>query len=242
MKFEDKVGQKIPSVNFKLRVGHDWKEKMSDTFFKGKKIALFALPGAFTPTCSSTHLPRYNELYDTFMKNGFDDVICLSVNDTFVMNYWQKEQKASKLTMLPDGNGEFSKKLGFLVDKSDLGFGKRSWRYSMIVQDCVIKKTFIEEDVPGDPFQISDADTMLKSEGIEIPESYAIYTRNGCSFCAEAKKLLDDAGIEYDEHVLNEDYSIKTLVAISADTTVPQIFQNGERVGGNASLKKLLNS
>ena len=240
MKIQDQTGQKVPSVNFPTRVGHEWVAKTTDDFFKGKKVALFALPGAFTPTCSSTHLPRYNELYDTFIKNGFDDVICLSVNDTFVMNDWQKEQKADKLTMLPDGNGEFSEKLGTLVDKSDIGFGKRSWRYSMIVNDGVIEKMFIENDEPGDPFGESDADTMLKYLNIEIPNSVTVFTRTGCSFCSSAKDLLKEKGIHFEELILNEDYSIKTLKAISNTTSVPQIFSNGERIGGYEDLKKYL--
>lgn len=236
MKFQDQTGKTLPNVKFKIRNGHEWEEKATDDFFKGKKVAVFALPGAFTPTCSSTHLPRYNELYDTFKANGFDDVICLSVNDSFVMNDWQKEQKAEKLTMLPDGNGEFTEKLGFLVDKSDLGFGKRSWRYSMIVEDGTIKKMFIEEDKPGDPFDVSNAETMLKSEGVTIPSSYTIFTRNGCSFCAEAKNALNEMNIKYEEHVLNEDYSIKTLVAISGEKNVPQVFKDGQRIGGSEQL------
>lgn len=236
MKFEDKTGQQVPQVNFMVRQGSEFVQKSTNDYFKGKKVAVFALPGAFTPTCSSTHLPRYNELVETFKTNGFDDVICLSVNDSFVMNDWQKEQNADKLTMLPDGNGEFSDKLGFLVDKSVIGFGKRSWRYSMIVEDGTIKKMFIEEDLPGDPFNVSDADTMLKSEGINIPESWTIFTRNGCSFCEGAKKALNEKGIQYEEHVLNENYSIKTLVALSGEKTVPQIFKDGVRIGGHDSL------
>lgn len=236
MNFEDKTGQQVPQVNFMIRQGSEFVQKNTDDFFKGKKVAVFALPGAFTPTCSSTHLPRYNELVETFKANGFDDVICLSVNDSFVMNDWQKEQNADKLTMLPDGNGEFSEKLGFLVDKSAIGFGKRSWRYSMIVEDGVINKMFIEQDLPGDPFNVSDADTMLKSEGISIPESWTIFTRNGCGFCEGAKKALNEKGIKYEEHVLNEDYSIKTLVALSGEKTVPQIFKDGVRIGGHDSL------
>ena len=144
MSLKDKTGTTVPQMEFKTREGYSWVTKTSDDYFKGKKVALFALPGAYTPTCSSTHLPRYNELYDTFIANGFDDVICLSVNDTFVMNEWKRSQHADNLTMLPDGNGEFSDKLGFLVDKHELGFGKRSWRYSMIVNDGVIEKMFIE--------------------------------------------------------------------------------------------------
>ena len=160
MSLQDKTGEKVPSVIFKTRVGHKWVDKSSDDYFKGKKVVLFALPGAYTPTCSSTHLPRYNELYDAFKAQGIDDVICLSVNDTFVMNAWQEDQNASKITMLPDGNGEFSEKLGFLVDKKNLGFGSRSWRYSMLVNDGKIEKMFLEEEVAGDPFDASTAETM----------------------------------------------------------------------------------
>ena len=240
MSLEDKTGTKVPQVKFQVREGHTWVEKTTDNFFKGKRVALFALPGAFTPTCSSTHLPRYNELYDAFLANGFDDVICLSVNDTFVMNDWQREQGAFDLTMLPDGNGEFSEKLGFLVDKSSLGFGKRSWRYSMIVNDGLVEKMFIENEQPGDPFGSSDADTMLRDQGIEIPKSITIFTRTGCEFCVKAKDQLKSSGLKFEELVLNEDYSIKTLKAISNDTKVPQIFMNGERIGGADKLESLL--
>ncbi len=242
MSLEDKTGSQVPDVTFQIREGHNWVEKTTDDFFKGKKIVLFALPGAYTPTCSSTHLPRYNELYSTFKENGVDDVICLSVNDTFVMNSWQKEQNAPNITMLPDGNGEFSEKLGFLVEKNDLGFGKRSWRYSMLVNDGKIEKMFIEKEVPGDPFDTSNAETILKyiNPNIEIPKSVTIYTREGCEYCAKAKSLLNQKGWGYEEHVLGKDYSIKTLIAISGDTKVPQIFANGERIGGSDKLEKYL--
>ena len=242
MSLQDQVGKKVPNVTFKVREGHQWAEKTTDDYFKGKKVVLFALPGAYTPTCSSTHLPRYNELYKSFQENGVDDIVCLSVNDTFVMNDWQRDQKAENITMMPDGNGEFSEKLGFLVDKSAIGFGKRSWRYSMLVNDGTIEKMFIENEEPGDPFSQSDADTMLNyiNSSYEVPKSTAIYTRPGCEFCHEAKALLDKNGVEYEEHVLNKDYSIKTLVAVSGSTKVPQVFMNGERIGGADNLKKIL--
>lgn len=240
MSLKDQTGNQVPSLSFPTRVGFNWETKTSDDFFKGKRVALFALPGAFTPTCSSTHLPRYNELYDTFLANGFDDVICLSVNDTFVMNDWQKDQKAHNLTMLPDGNGEFSKALGFLVDKSDLGFGKRSWRYSMIVNDGVIEKMFIETEQPGDPFGVSDADTMLKDQGIDIPNSVTVFTREGCPFCSSAKEQLKAKGMKFEELVLGTDYSIKSLKAVSGTTMVPQVFIDGKRIGGSDDLEKYL--
>lgn len=240
MSLEDKTGQTVPQVTFHTREGHQWVDKTTDDYFKGKKVVLFALPGAYTPTCSSTHLPRYNELYGAFVKEGIDDVICLSVNDTFVMNEWQKDQMAENITMLPDGNGEFSKALGFLVGKEAIGFGPRSWRYSMLVNDGKIEKMFIEQEVEGDPFDTSDAVTMLKhlNPNVEIPKSYTIFTREGCEFCHKAKELLDSKGVDYEEHVLNLDYSIKTLVALTGGTTVPQIYANGERIGGSDELAK----
>jgi glutaredoxin-like protein len=239
---KDMTGTKLPQVKFNTREGHKWVEKTTEDFFKGKKVALFSLPGAFTPTCSSTHLPRYNELYDTFKAQGFDDVICLSVNDSFVMNAWQADLKADKVTMLPDGNGELTEKLGFLVEKNDLTFGKRSWRYSMIVNDGTIEKMFIESEQPGDPFSVSDADTMLKfaNPNIEIPKSYTVFTRPGCPFCVEAKELLKSKNIDFEELVLNKDYTLKSLIAVSGTTTVPQVFASGERIGGADKLKELL--
>lgn len=242
MSLKDISGTKIPNVSFNTRVGSEWKQMTTDDFFKGKKVALFSLPGAFTPTCSSTHLPRYNELFDTFKKEGFDDVICLSVNDSFVMNAWKESLGADQVTMLPDGNGELTEKLGFLVEKNDLTFGKRSWRYSMIVNDGTIEKMFIEEEKPGDPFGVSDADTMLKAINpkIDIPKSYTIFTRVGCPFCLEAKETLKKHDIKFEELVLNKDFSIKSLIAVSGTTAVPQIFANGERIGGADKLKELL--
>jgi peroxiredoxin len=163
----------VPSVVFKTRVRNEalggpnpfeWKDLSSEEIFKGKRVVLFALPGAFTPTCSSTHLPRYEELYDEFKALGVDAVICLSVNDAFTMFQWA-QQGIEKVFMLPDGNGEFTRKMGMLVDKSNLGFGMRSWRYSMLVNDGEIERMFVEpgyeDNCPSDPFEVSDADTML---------------------------------------------------------------------------------
>ncbi len=165
---------RVPDVRFQTRVRNDalggpnpfeWKTLNTDDIFKGKNVIVFALPGAFTPTCSSTHLPRYEALYDAFVAEGVDQVVCLSVNDAFVMYQWGKAQGAEKVFLLPDGNGEFSRKMGMLVDKSNLGFGMRSWRYAMYVEDGEIRKLFSEAELsdncPTDPFEVSDADTML---------------------------------------------------------------------------------
>ena len=190
--FENKENQKVPNVTFRTRENNDWVDITTDQLFSGKKVILFALPGAFTPTCSSTHLPRYNQLASTFKKHGVDDIICLSVNDAFVMNAWKKDQEAENIKVIPDGNGEFSEKMGLLVDKNDLGFGKRSWRYSMLVEDGTIKKMFIEPVKDGDPFEVSDADTMLNflAPDSPKPQSITVFSKPGCPYCQKAKDLL----------------------------------------------------
>lgn len=164
----------VPSVTFKTRVRNDalggpnpfeWKDLSSDEIFKNKNVVVFSLPGAFTPTCSTSHLPRYEELYEEFKAQGVDAVVCISVNDAFVMFQWGKSQNAKNVFLLPDGNGEFTRKMGMLVDKYNLGFGQRSWRYAMYVENGEIKKIFaeagFEDNCATDPFEVSDADTML---------------------------------------------------------------------------------
>jgi len=164
----------VPDVVFKTRVRDEsvggenpfrWQDRTTKELFGGKRVVVFALPGAFTPTCSSTHLPGYEKHYDELKALGVDEVYCLSVNDAFVMFQWGKHQGVEKVALLPDGNGEFTRKMGMLVEKSNLGFGMRSWRYSMIVDDGKIEKMFVEsglsDDCPTDPFEVSDADTML---------------------------------------------------------------------------------
>ena len=197
----NKEGQAVPQVTFRTRSGNDWKNVTSDEIFKGRTVVVFSLPGAFTPTCSSTHLPRYNELAPAFFANGVDAIVCVSVNDAFVMNEWAAGQECGNIQMLPDGNGEFTDVMGQLVDKSDLGFGKRSWRYSMLVKDGVVEKMFVEPKKPGDPFEVSDADTMLAyvAPKAKKPDQVAILTREGCGFCVRAKKLLKDLGYDYAE-------------------------------------------
>ena len=144
--FNNLEGKRIPDVTFRTRRGHEWVDLTSDEIFTGRNVIVFSLPGAFTPTCSSSHVPRYNQLVPQFKAQGIDEVICVSVNDAFVMNEWQRAQKADRVTFLPDGNGEFSEKMGLLVGKENLGFGKRSWRYSMLVRDGVVDKMFIEPE------------------------------------------------------------------------------------------------
>lgn len=239
----DLEGKSVPSVTFPTRVGESWVNITTDDLFKGKKVILFALPGAFTPTCSSTHLPRYNALAPVFADQGVDEIICLSVNDTFVMNAWQEDQKAENIRFIADGNGDFSEGMGMLVDKRDLGFGKRSWRYSMLVVDGVVEKMFIEPEEPGDPFKVSDADTMLNymAPNAEAPQQISMLTKPGCPHCARAKQALDDAGKSYEVIELGHaGVTYSSLSAISGQGTTPQVFVNGERIGGADDLEKWL--
>jgi len=156
----------IPYTNFKTRISSAWQDLDTETIFNNKKTIIFSLPGAFTPTCSSTHLPGYEAKYDELLKY-VDEVYCVSVNDAFVMNAWAKDLKIEKVKMLPDGNGAFTNGMKMLVNKDHLGFGERSWRYSMFVDNKEIIKVFEEEGknnsgMDKDPFEVSDADTMLK--------------------------------------------------------------------------------
>ena len=240
--FENKEGSRIPKVVFRTRRGHEWLDINSRDIFNGRTVVVFSLPGAFTPTCSSSHVPRYNQLAREFKKHGVDEIVCVSVNDAFVMNEWQEDQQAWNIRFLPDGNGEFTAGMGLLVDKEDLGFGRRSWRYSMLVKDGVINKMFIETENPGDPFEVSDADTMLRyiAPNAAKPLDVTVFSRKGCSHCARAKHVLESADIAYEELVLNKDFSDRTLRAVAARNTFPQIFVNGEHIGGADDLENWL--
>lgn len=168
-------GHRVPSVTFKTRVrdesvGGDnpfrWQDLTSDELFGGKRVVLFSLPGAFTPTCSNEQCPAYERYYGDFKSLGVDDVVCLSVNDAFVMYQWQQKLGTPSIHFVPDGSGKFTRAMGMMVNKDHLGFGERSWRYSMVVDDGVIKAFFEEpgrNDVgsDSDPYEVSDPETLL---------------------------------------------------------------------------------
>jgi glutaredoxin-like protein len=233
-------GQRVPQVTFRTRRDGAWKDVTTDQIFKGRNVVVFALPGAYTPTCSSTHLPRYNELAPVLSQQGIDEIVCLSVNDAFVMGEWQRDQNAPNITFIPDGNGEFSDKMGMLVDKSDLGFGKRSWRYSMLVRDGTIEKMFIEPEKDGDPFEVSDADTMLAylAPRVKAPEPAVIFARAGCPHCARAKEVLKKNGVVFEEVALGKGVTYSTVRAVSGRGTVPQVFIGGKLIGGADDVEK----
>lgn len=231
---ESLQGRPVPRVTFKARPDDQWQDIGTDELFKGKTVVVFSLPGAFTPTCSSTHLPRYNELAPVLRENGVDDIVCIAVNDAFVMNQWKSGQDAANITLIPDGNGDFTEGMGMLVDKRDLGFGMRSWRYAMLVKDGIIDKIFIEPQREGDPFEVSDADTMLSyiNPNAKIPEPVVMFSRPGCPHCARAKAALGENGIVFTD--ISEDQKITTSVlrGLTGRLTWPQVFVGGKLIGG----------
>lgn len=170
-----KTGQKVPNVTFKTRVrdesiGGDnpfrWQDKTTDDYFAGKRVVLFSLPGAFTPTCSTFQLPGFEKGMAEFKAQGIDAIYCMSVNDSFVMNKWAQSQNLENVQVVPDGSGEFTRRMGMLVNKDNLGFGARSWRYAAIVSDGVIEAWFEEPGIcdnhAEDPYSVSSPETLLK--------------------------------------------------------------------------------
>lgn len=240
--FKSMEGQKAPDVTFKIREGNKWLEVTSNDIFKNKTVVVFSLPGAYTPTCSSAHVPGFNNLVEKFKENGVDDIVCISVNDAFVMDAWKKDEEAENIRFIPDGNGEFTEKMGMLVNKENIGFGKRSWRYSMLVKNGVIEKMFIEPEKEGDPFEVSNAETMLKyiNPKTKIPEPVTLFTKEGCPFCAKAKAMLTEKGMKYEEIPIGKKITTRTLLAITGKATVPQVFIGGKYIGGSEDLEGYL--
>ena len=170
------IGRTIPDVTFKTRVRDEsidgpnpfrWEDKTTGDYFAGKKVVLFSLPGAFTPTCSTYQLPDFEKFFDEFRAEGVDDIACISVNDAFVMNAWGKSQNIENITLIPDGSGEFTRKMGMLVCKENLGFGMRSWRYAAVIDDGVVTAWFeepgVEDNCETDPYGESSPQNILEN-------------------------------------------------------------------------------
>jgi peroxiredoxin len=165
----------VPAVVFKTRVRDDsvegpnpfrWEDKSTYDYFAGKRVVLFSLPGAFTPTCSTMQLPGFEQNFAEFKAQGIKDIYCVSVNDAFVMNCWAKDQKIKKVKMIPDGSAKFTGKMKMLVEKDNLGFGHRSWRYACVVNNGQIEKWFIDGDVvedncESDPYGVTSPENIL---------------------------------------------------------------------------------
>lgn len=170
-----KAGMSVPNITFHTRVRDEsiegpnpfrWEDKTSQDYFKGKRVILFSLPGAFTPTCSTYQLPGFENNAEAFREHGIDDIYCLSVNDSFVMNKWAESQGIKAIKVIPDGSGEFTRRMGMLVAKDNLGFGARSWRYAAIINDGVIEAWFEEPGIcdnhAEDPYGVSSPETLLE--------------------------------------------------------------------------------
>jgi len=210
--------------------------------FAGRTIVVFALPGAFTPTCSSQHLPQYEEHVPDLRAAGVDEVVCISVNDPFVMAEWGAQQQVREVQLLSDGNGEFSDAMGMLIDGRDKGMGRRSRRYSMLVRDGRIEKIFAEAEEPGDPFSVSDAATMLKylAPDQAPPPRIAVLSKPGCPYCAEARRMLDEHGLRYTDLPLPDASRSRILGAVAGSDTAPQVFADGRLIGGSEQLSAWL--
>lgn len=178
------LGRRVPHVNFRTRVRDEsiegpnpyrWEDKTTADFFAGKRVVLFSLPGAFTPTCSTYQLPDFEKLFDEFKAEGIDEIYCISVNDAFVMNAWAKAQGIDRIKLIPDGSGEFTRKMGMLVAKDNLGFGMRSWRYAAVIDNGIVEKWFEEEgfadNCETDPYGVSSPQNVL--ENLRQPDAVA---------------------------------------------------------------------
>jgi glutaredoxin-like protein len=244
MTFSSREGSRIPDVDlFVLRDAAARRVRASE-LFGSQRVIVFALPGAFTPTCSTAHVPGYVACANDFKALGIQDIICISVNDPYVMDAWQDAEKARGITFVADPEGEFTREMGMLVDKRDIGLGMRSWRYSMLVDGGKITKMFIEPERPGDPFEVSDAETMLKflHPDQRGPSSILMLARHGCPHCRSAKALLEKRGLSFEAVHVGEELSMKGVKAAAGAATVPQVFIDGKLIGGAEQLAKYLQS
>jgi len=155
----------VPQVEFVFRENGEFVSRKTAELFDGKRVVVFSLPGAFTPTCSAYQLPGFEERYDDFIGFGIDDIYCISVNDGFVMNAWAQDQNIEKVKLIPDGNAYFTRSMGMLVNKSNLGFGDRSWRYAAVVENGIIEKLFVEpgrrDNASEDPYIETTPENVL---------------------------------------------------------------------------------
>ena len=164
----------VPEVQFQFRENGEFVSRTTSELFNNKRVVIFSLPGAFTPTCSAYQLPGFEEKYDEFTALGIDAIYCISVNDGFVMNAWAKDQNIEKVTLIPDGNAYFTRSMGMLVSKSNLGFGDRSWRYAAVVDNGIIEKLFVEagqrDNADTDPYEITTPDNVLEYVSANVRE------------------------------------------------------------------------
>lgn len=246
MNITDKTGQRIPTFEFFMFIGDQWVSRTTEQLFGNSRVVVFAIPGAFSPVCSTQHLPRYNELYETFRSYGVEEVYCLAVNDSFVLNAWKKAERADNIVMLPDPDGEFTRRLGFLVNRNEVCLGNRSWRYSMVINNGIIEKMFIEKGDQGtDPYGESSAENMLKylNPDAELPPSITIFSKVSCQVCAQIKSMLEQHHLQYEELHLNEEYTVKTAKALTGPADdLPVVFINGTKISKVEELEAYLST
>jgi peroxiredoxin/glutaredoxin len=232
-------GTRVPAAT--LRHSAPPRETVTTTdLLRGRTVALFGLPGAFTPTCTNAHVPRYEELAHALAREGVDEIVCVAVNDAFVLEAWRRSLACERVRFVADGNGELHRALRLLRDAQAEGLGQRARRYSMLVRDGMIEKAWVEPDEPGDPFVVADADTMLAylAPGAPPPLDVVVFSRPECAWSARAKRRLDAAGIEY----ATIDASPRALRAVSREASTPQVFVDGARIGGCQDLEAWLDA
>ena len=170
-------GYQVPQVELAFRENGEFVYRTSKELFDGKRVVIFSLPGAFTPTCSAYQLPGFEEKYEDFIGSGIDAIYCISVNDGFVMNAWAKDQGIEKVKLIPDGNAYFTRSMGQLVIKSNLGFGERSWRYAAVVDNGIIEKLFEEpgkgDNAIDDPYGETTPEKVLEYVKSTVKEAVA---------------------------------------------------------------------
>jgi peroxiredoxin/glutaredoxin len=239
---ESRERSQVPNVELAELVDGSVRKFPSRELFANRRVVVFALPGAFTPTCSTAHVPGYVARLKDFKHAQIDDVVCLSVNDPFVMDAWQQSEKAAGIHFVADPFGEFTQAMGMAVDHRDIGLGLRSWRYSMLVTRGTIEKMFIEPDVAGDPFEVSDAETLLRylRPNSSNTETALMLARHGCPHCHRAKQLLNERGISFEAVHLGDELTMQGVHAAAGAVTVPQVFIAGKLIGDGQKLSQYL--
>ena len=235
-------GERVPDADLAQMTEGGVRRVASRELFADRRVIVFALPGAFTPTCSTAHVPGYVALLAEFKAAGIAEVICLAVNDPYVMQAWQQSEKALGIRFVADPFGEFTAAMGMTVDHRNSLLGTRSWRYSMLVEDGTIRKMFVEPEEGDDPFKVSDAQTMLRylEPNRKTLGPVLVLARHGCPYCQRAKALLSERRIPFDAVHLGEELTMQGVKAISGGTTVPQVFVNGRLIGGADQLVSFL--
>jgi glutathione-dependent peroxiredoxin len=237
-------GHRVPDVQLAEMIDGEARAVSSATLLSRGRVILFALPGAFTPTCSTAHVPGYVSLLNEFKSADIAAIICLSVNDPYVMRAWQESERAQGIQFVADPFAEFTHAMGMSVDHRESLLGTRSWRYSMVVADGTIEKMFIEPEEGDDPFKVSDAETMLEylQPGRERLGAVLMLARHGCPYCQRAKTLLRERGIRFDAVHLGDELTMQGVKAASGGITVPQIFVGGNLIGGSDQLAHFLDN